>query len=199
MGGFSGKNASSSQRKQQSVVKKEDNSHGKQKTRGSRSGENFLQSPVPASVASSLSVSKEEVATSSVNTSVVRPKNEIQKSEPLISTDSQGKHEDAKKLYHTDKADVAQKPRWGDMEEGCLALPSHENLIGVGIKFGSIGDDSLPSCRKQESASNQVDSYHAQEKDSTALSIGAEAVPDQNSSLRCEDEILGENSKDVKN
>ncbi|CAJ2664620.1 unnamed protein product [Trifolium pratense] len=201
MGGFSGKNASSSQRKQQSVVKKEVNSHGKQKTHGSRSGENFLQSPVPASVASSLSVSKEEVATSSVNTSVVRPKNEIQKSElePLISTDSQGKHEDAKKLDHTDKTDVAQKPKWGDIEEGCLALPPHENLIGVGIKFGSIGDDSLPSCRKQESTSNQVDSYHAQEKDSTASSIGAETVSDQNSSLRCEDEILGENSKGVKN
>ncbi|PNY15203.1 hypothetical protein L195_g011895, partial [Trifolium pratense] len=201
MGGFSGKNASSSQRKQQSAVKKEVNSHGKQKTHGSRSGENFLQSPVPASVASSLSVSKEEVATSSVNTSVVRPKNEIQKSEPepLISTDSQGKHEDAKKLDHTDKTDVAQKPKWGDIEEGCLALPPHENLIGVGIKFGSIGDDSLPSCRKQESTSNQVDSYHAQEKDSTASSIGAETVSDQNSSLRCEDEILGENSKGVKN
>ncbi|GAU24652.1 hypothetical protein TSUD_208780 [Trifolium subterraneum] len=199
MGGFSGKNASSSQRKQHSVVKKEDNSRGKQKTRGSRSGEIFLQSPVPVSVASSISVSKEEVGTSNVNTSVVAPKIEIQKSEPLINTDSQGKHEDAKKLHHTDKTDIAQKSRWGDSEEGCLALPPHENLIGVGIKFGSIGDDSLLSCRKHESTSNQVDSYHAQEKDSNASSIGVETVPDQNSSLRCEDELLGENSKDVKN
>lgn len=200
MGGFTGKNSSTSQGKQQSMNKKENNSHGKQKNRVSRSGENFLQNPVPVSVASSLSVSKEEVGTSHVDASVVRPKIETQKPDPLVSTDSQGKHEEANKLHHIDKSDVAQKSRWGDLEEEeCVTLPPRENLIGAGIKFGSIGDDNLLSCRKHENIPDHVDSYHAQEKGSTASSTGTETVPDQHSSLRCEDEKLGENSKDVKN
>lgn len=199
MGGFTGKSSSTSQGKQQSMNKKENNSHGKQKNRVSRSGENFLQSPVPVSVASSLSVSNEEVGTSHVDASVVRPKIETQKSDPLVGTYSQGKHEEANKLHHTDKSDVAQKSRWGDLEEECVALPPRENMIGVGIKFGSIGDDNLLSCRKHENIPDHVDSYHAQEKGSTASSTGAETVPDQHSSLRCEDEKLAENSKDVKN
>lgn len=199
MGGFTGKSSSTSQEKQQSMNKKENNSHGKQKNRVSRLGENFLQSPVPVSVASSLSVSNEEVGTSHVDASVVRPKIETQKSDPLVGTYSQGKHEEANKLHHTDKSDVAQKSRWGDLEEECVALPPRENMIGVGIKFGSIGDDNLLSCRKHENIPDHVDSYHAQEKGSTASSTGAETVPDQHSSLRCEDEKLAENSKDVKN
>jgi hypothetical protein len=189
MGGFTGKNSSTSQGKQQSMNKKENNSHGKQKNRVSRSGENFLQNPVPVSVASSLSVSKEEVGTSHVDASVVRPKIETQKPDPLVSTDSQGKHEEANKLHHIDKSDVAQKSRWGDLEEEeCVTLPPRENLIGAGIKFGSIGDDNLLRCRKHENIHDHVDSYHAQEKGSTALSTYTETVPDQHSSLRCEDE-----------
>ncbi|XP_073227045.1 uncharacterized protein [Cicer arietinum] len=199
MGGFSGKNSSNSQCKQNPVIKKDGNSHGKQKTRLSTSGDNFLQNPVNVNIASSLSVSKEEVGTSYVNTSVVRTETEIQKSDPLISTDSQGKHEEVRKLHHTDKTDLAGKSRRGDLEEGGLALPPHEKFAGVGIKFGSIGDDSLLSCRKHENVPDHVDSYHAQEKDSTASSTGAETVLHQNPSLRCEDEIFEENSKDVKN
>ncbi|CAK8563221.1 unnamed protein product [Lathyrus sativus] len=199
MGGFSGKSSSNSQGKQQSMNRKESNSHGKQKTRASRSRESFLQSPVPASVASSPSVSNEEVGTSYINTNVSRPEIVIQKSDPLISTESEGKHEEAKKLRETDKTDVAQQSRRADLREGCLTLPPHENLIGVGIKFGSIGDDSLLSCRKHENTPDHGDSYHAQEKDSTAPSAGEENVPDPNSSFRCEDEVLGENSNDVKN
>ncbi|XP_050870916.1 uncharacterized protein LOC127073749 isoform X2 [Lathyrus oleraceus] len=199
MGGFSGKSSSNSQGKQQSMNKKENNSHGKQKTRVSRSRESFLQSPVPASVASSPSVSNEEVGTSYINTNVSRPEIVIQKSDPLISTESEGKHEEAMKLHHTDKTDVAQQSRRGDLREGCLTLPPHENLIGVGIKFGSIGDDSLLSRRKHENTSDHGDSYHAQEKDSTAPSAGEDAIPDPNSSFRCEDEVLGDDSNDVKN
>ncbi|CAI8584769.1 unnamed protein product [Vicia faba] len=199
MGGFSGKSSSSSQGKQQSMTKKENSSHGKQKTRVSRSRESFLQSPVPVSVASSPSVSKEEVGTSYINTNVSGPKIVIQKSDPLISTESEGKHEEAKKLHHTDKTDVVQQSRRGDLREGGLTLRPHENLIGVGIKFGSIGDDSLLSCKKHEITSDHVDSYHAQEKDSTAPSAGVETVHDPNSSFRCVDEVLGENSEDVKN
>lgn len=199
MGGFSGKSSSSSQGKQQSMNKKENNSHGKQKTRVSRSRESFLQSPIPASVGSSRSVSNEEVGTSYINTNVSGPKVVIQKSDPVISMESKGKHEETKKLHHTNKTGVAQQSRRGDLKEGGLTLPPHENLIGVGIKFGSIGDDSLLSCKKHENISDHVDSYHAQEKDSTATSAGEETVPDPNSSFRCEDEVLGENSEDVKN
>lgn len=199
MGGLSGKNASNSPRNQHSAIKNDGNSHSKQKTHPSRSGENFLQNPVPGSATSSLSVSKEEEGTSYANTSAARQNIESQKSDPLLRTDSQGKHEEARKLHHTDKPDVAPKTKWGDLEEGGLALPPHENLVGVGIKFGSIGDDSLLSCRKHENIPDHCDSYHAQQKNLTATSTGAESVSNQNPSLRCEDEIFGENSKDVKN
>jgi hypothetical protein len=60
-----------------------------------------------------------------------------------------------------------------------MALPPPENLIGLGIKFGGIRDDNLLRCRKHENIPDHVDSYHAQEKGSTASSTYAETVPDQ--------------------
>ncbi|KAJ1438896.1 S phase cyclin A-associated protein in the endoplasmic reticulum, N-terminal [Sesbania bispinosa] len=156
------------------------------------------KNPVPVSVSSSISVSNEEESTNYLNTSVVGDNSENQKSAPLLTTESQGKLEEARKLDQTDKPDTAQKTRWGDLEEGGLVLP-HENSIGVGIKFGSIGDDSLLICRKHENIPDPCDSYHAQEKGLTATTIDVEVESHQNPSLRREDEIFGENGKDVKN
>ncbi|KAL2645936.1 hypothetical protein AAZV13_05G020900 [Glycine max] len=180
------------------MTKTDDNSHSQQKTHLSRSGENFSQNPVPGSVASSISESNEKEGTNCLNTSVVRHNTGSQKSSTLLTMDSQGKHEEVRKLDQTDKPDLAQKTRWGDLEEGGLALP-HENLIGVGIKFGSIGDDSLLSCRKNGNIPDPCDSYHPPEKNLTATTIDAEAVSGQIPPVRCEDEKLGENGKDVKN
>ncbi|XP_061346642.1 uncharacterized protein LOC133292263 [Gastrolobium bilobum] len=200
VGGFAGKNASNSPRTQQSMNKTDDNSHSKQKTHLLRSGDNFLQNPVPVSVMSSPSVSNEEEGTSYLNPSVVRHNTESQKSAPLLTPDSQGELEEVRKLHQTDKADIAPKTRWGDCEEGGLALP-HENLIGVGIKFGSIGDDSLLSRRKHENISDALPcaSYQSQEKELTATDIDAEIVSHHIPSLRCEDEMFGQSGEDVKN
>lgn len=196
VGGFSGKSASNSQRTQQSMIKTDDNSHSQQKTHLSRPGDNFSQNPVPGSVASSPSESNEKEGTNYVNTSVVRHNTESQKAIRLLTTDSQGKLEEVRKLHQTDKPELAQKTRWGDLEEGGVNLP-HENLIGVGIKFGSIGDDSLLSCRKHGNIPDPCDSQHAQEKDLTVNTIDVRDGSDQTPSVRCEDEIPGETGKDV--
>nr|KYP55467.1 S phase cyclin A-associated protein in the endoplasmic reticulum [Cajanus cajan] len=198
VGGFSGQNASNSPRTQHSMIKSNVNSHSQQKTQLSRSGGNFSQNPVPGTVASSPSGSNEKEGTNYVNTSVVRHNTECQKSNALLPMDSQGKLEEVRKLHQTDKPDLAQKTRWGDLEEGVLALP-HENLIGVGIKFGSIGDDSLLNCRNHGNNPDPCGSYNVQEKDMTATTVDAEAFSDQILSMRCEDENILENGKDVKN
>lgn len=180
------------------MIKTDDSSHSQQKTHLSRSGEKFSQNPVPGSVASSPSESNEKEGTNFVNTSVVRHNTESQKATTLLTTDSQGKHEEVGKLHQTDKPKLAQKTRWGDLEEGCMALP-HENLIGVGIKFGSIGDDSLLSCRKHGNSPDPCDLYQTQEKDLIANTIDVKAGSDHIPSMRCEDETPGENGKDVEN
>ncbi|XP_027330456.1 uncharacterized protein LOC113846414 isoform X2 [Abrus precatorius] len=198
VGGLSGKNASNSMRSLHSVIKTDDNSHSQQKNHLSRSGEIFSQNPVPGSVVTSLSELNEKEGTNFLNTSVVRHNTESQKSTPLLTTDSQGKLEEVRKSHKTDKPDLVQKTRWGDLEEGGLALP-HENMIGVGIRFGSIGDDSLVSCRKHESIPDTCDSCHAQEKDLTATTIDARVASHQIPTVKCEDETFGENGKDVKN
>ncbi|KAL2322088.1 hypothetical protein Fmac_026467 [Flemingia macrophylla] len=194
VGGFSGKNASNSRRAQHSMIKSNVDSHSQQKTHLSRSGENFSQNPVQGNVVSSPSESNEKEGTNYVNTSVVSHNTESHKSNALLTMDSQGKLDEVRKL----QPDLAQKTRWGDLEEGGLVLP-HENLIGVGIKFGSIGDDSLLSCRKHGNIPDPCDSYNDQEKDLTATTIDVEAVSDQILSLRCEDEKIVENGKDVRN
>ncbi|XP_052731018.1 uncharacterized protein LOC108343939 isoform X3 [Vigna angularis] len=198
VGGFSGKNASNSLHTQHCITKTDDSSRSQQKNNPSRSGENFSQNPASGSVSSSLAESNEKESTNCFNTGVVRHNAESQNSTALITVDSQGKHEEVRKLQQTDKPDLAQKIRWGDLEEGGLAQP-HENLIGVGIKFGSIGDDSLLSCRKNENIPEPCDSYHAQEKDLMVNAINGGSASDQIPLMRHEDEILGENGKDVKN
>ena len=197
VGGFSGKNASNSLHTQHCITKTNDNSRSQQKNNLSRSGENFSQNPASGSAASSLAESNEKEA-NCVSTGVVRHNAESQNSTALITMDSQGKHEEVRKLQQTDKPDLAQKKRWGDLEEGGLALPL-ENLIGVGIKFGSIGDDNLLSCRKNGNIPEPCDSYHAQEKDLMASAINTETASDQIPLVRHEVEILGENGQDVKN
>ncbi|KAK7292183.1 hypothetical protein RIF29_07943 [Crotalaria pallida] len=196
VGGLSGKIGSIPHRTQ--------HSHSKQKTHHSRSGDHFLKNPVPGSSTSSLSVPNEGEGTSSLsasNTSVVKHDSESQKSAPVLATDSQGKPEEVRKLPQIDKPDTGHKTKWGDLEDGGLAL-APENLFGVGIKFGSIGDDSLLSCRKHEKISEVIPcgSYHGQEKGLTATTFDAE-VSHQIPSLRCEDETFAENDKDndVKN
>ncbi|KAK7388896.1 hypothetical protein VNO78_23723 [Psophocarpus tetragonolobus] len=180
VGGFSEKNASNSLHAHHSRTKTDDNSLSQQKTHLSRSGENFSQNPVPGSVAS-----------------VVRHNTESQKSSTLHTMDSQGKQEEVKNLHQTNKPDLAQKTRWGDLEEVGLALP-HENLTGVGIKFGSIGDDSLLSCTKNGNIPDPCDSYLAQEKNLTTTTYDAEAASDQIPSMQYEGKMLGESGKDVK-
>lgn len=198
VGGFSGKNASNSLHTQHCITKTDDNSRSQQKNNLSRSGENFSQNPASGSAVSSLGESNEKESTNCFNTGVGRHNAESQNSTALITMDSQGKHEEIRKLQQTDKPDLAQKTRWGDLEEGGLALPL-ENMIGVGIKFGSIGDDSLLSCRKNGNIPEPCDSYHAQEKDLMATAIIAEVASDQIPLMKHEVEILGENGKDVKN
>lgn len=200
MGGLSGKNAVNAHRNQHSVIKNDDNSYSKHKNHISRPGENFLPNPVPGSVTSSLPVSNEKEGIDYLNTSVVRHDSEGQKSAPVLTTDSQGKREEVRESPQIDKSDIAQKTRWGDLEDGSLA-PLHENLIGVGIKFGSIGDDSLLSCKKHENIPGVVpcDSYHAQDKDSTATTMDAEIVSHQIPSLRYEDDVFGGNDNDINN
>ncbi|KAK7265838.1 hypothetical protein RJT34_33462 [Clitoria ternatea] len=194
VGGFSGKSSTNSQRTQQSVIKTGGISHSKQKTHILRPGDNFLQNPVPGSVAGSLSTSNEEED----NPSMVKHYTESQKSAPLNTTETECKHEEVRKLEQTDKPNLAQKTRWGDIEDGGLALP-HESLIGVGIKFGSIGDDSMVSCRKHENIPDPSDSYHADEKDLKGTTLDVEIVCGQTPPMRCDDEIFGDNGKDVKN
>ncbi|KAL9326377.1 hypothetical protein ACSQ67_007022 [Phaseolus vulgaris] len=171
VGGFSGKNASNSLHTQHCITKTDDNSRSQQKNNLSRSGENFSQNPASGSAVSSLGESNEKESTNCFNTGVGRHNAESQNSTALITMDSQG---------------------------GGLALPL-ENMIGVGIKFGSIGDDSLLSCRKNGNIPEPCDSYHAQEKDLMATAIIAEVASDQIPLMKHEVEILGENGKDVKN
>ncbi|KAE9601928.1 putative S phase cyclin A-associated protein in the endoplasmic reticulum [Lupinus albus] len=181
VGGLSGKNDSNPHRTQ--------HSHNKHKTHLSRSGEIFLPKPVPGSVTRSLSASNEEESTGDFNTGVVRHNSQTQKSARVLTMDSQGKPEEVRKLPQFDKPDIAQKTRWGDLEDG---------VNGVGIKFGSIGDDSLLSCRKHENIPDVIpcDSSQGEEKGLTTTTIDSEIVSQQAPSLRCEDVIFGENDSD---
>ncbi|XP_019438653.1 PREDICTED: calponin homology domain-containing protein DDB_G0272472-like isoform X2 [Lupinus angustifolius] len=181
VGGLSGKNNSNPDRTQ--------HSHNKQKTHLSRSGENFLPKPVPGSITISLSASNEEESTDDLNTGLVRHNSQSKTSARVLTMDCQGKPEEVRKLSQIDKADIAQKTRWGDLEDG---------VNGVGIKFGSIGDDSLLSCRKHENIPDVIpcDSSQAEEKGLTATTIDADIVSQQAPSLRCEDVIFGENDND---
>nr|XP_029146090.1 uncharacterized protein LOC112722551 isoform X1 [Arachis hypogaea] len=202
VGGFSGKNASNSMRTQHSVNKNNENLHSKHNANLSRLGQNFSQNPVPGNVVGSPSVSNEEEGKSCLNTCEIRHNSESEKLAPAARmTDSQGKLEEAQKLAEVVKPDKGQKIRWGDLEEQDLAQP-HEKLIGVGIKFGSIGDDSVLSCRKPENIPDVVpcDSNNAPEKDLTVLAetVDAEIDSHQIPLLRCKDEMLVENGEDDK-
>ncbi|CAL0330606.1 unnamed protein product [Lupinus luteus] len=184
VGGLSGKNDSNPHRTQ--------HSHNKQKTHLSRPGENFLPKPVPRSVTRSLSASNEEESTDDLNTGVVRHNSQSQASARELTMECQGTPEEVRKLSQIDKPDIAQKTRWGDVEDG---------VNGVGIKFGSIGDDSLLSCRKNENIPDVIpcDSSEAEEKGLMATTIDEEIVSRQAPSLRCEDVKFGENDNDVMN
>ncbi|MED6206043.1 hypothetical protein PIB30_023259 [Stylosanthes scabra] len=202
VGGFSGKNASNSMRTQHSMNGNDDKLHSKHNANLSTLGQNFSQDLVPGNVIGSPSVSAEEGGKSCLNTCEIRHNSESEKSAPALMTDSQGKLEETRKVAEVVKPDKGQKIRWGDLEEEHLAQP-HDKLIGVGIKFGSIGDDSLLSCRKPENIPDVVhrDSYSAPEKDLAVLpkNVDAEIVSHQTPLSRCKDEMLVENGKDDKN
>ncbi|MED6221115.1 hypothetical protein PIB30_051254 [Stylosanthes scabra] len=202
VGGFSGKNASNSMRTQHSVNRNDEKLHSKHNANLSTLGQNFLQDLVPGNVIGSPSVSTQEAGKICLNTCEIRHNSESEKSAPALMAGSQGKPEEAPKPAEVVKPDKGQKIRWGDLEEEDLAQ-SHDKLIGVGIRFGSIGDDSLLSCRKPENIPDVVHrhSNSAPEKDLAVLpkNVDAEVVSRQIPLLRCKDEMLVENGKDDKN
>ncbi|KAI4335932.1 hypothetical protein L6164_014527 [Bauhinia variegata] len=183
VGGSSGKDASNSLRTQHSKTKHVENSHGKHRTQLPRAEENFVYNT--GSITSSTSVSNEGgEGACNLNSCVT----ENQKSPPLLISDSHGEQGDIRKIPQNDKPDVVHKIRWGDLEDDGEFTHPHENSVGAGIKFGSIGDvpDAVP-CHSSCTKENEM-----------IVTVDADVVSHPIPPVKCKDEIFGDNGKEVK-
>lgn len=193
VGGLSGKNASNSLRSQRSIERNDRDSHAVLRSHPPKMEENFAYNS--GGITNSMSESKEEDICR-LNANVVKYDDQSQKSH---TDDSRGGHELVENLPQNKKPEAVHKIKWGDLEDESFPLP-HENLSGAGIKFGTIGDDNMHSCRKTDSVLDEALSDSSYAKDSVQVPnvVDLDMASNNNLSSECKDEISVEKGVELK-
>ncbi|KAJ0105767.1 hypothetical protein Patl1_18833 [Pistacia atlantica] len=198
VGGLSGKNASNFQGSQPSVNERSRNLDGKRRSQQPKAGGSFgihAQGGVGNSTAL---LNEDKKGANYLGNCVVKQDSDSSKLPPLLDTESDGGSGDMQKIPPTDKLDVVQKIKWGDLEDEALVLHS-ENSVGTEIKFGDIRPDNLVACRKHDSNHDSVSCNtscrNLQENQLTAKPVNVDIFFDKRNLLTCKDEIIEENCK----
>lgn len=197
VGGLSGKQTSSTPRRQASSNVKSRNSHGKYGGQNSKAGGDFAVNS-QGRVANATSVStEEEKGVHYLDKCVVCQDNECPKSPPMkAATNCDNKDGVVEEFLQKDNSDPIQTIKWGDLDGGALELHL-KKTVAAEIRFGDIGNDHLVS-RKAEDAKGSVScissSTDSKGDKSVVTSVDADHSLCQPLSLSPED---GENCKEV--
>ncbi|XP_023529954.1 uncharacterized protein LOC111792645 isoform X1 [Cucurbita pepo subsp. pepo] len=108
----------------------------------------------------------------------VRQDIEVPKSSVLHVIDSHGGSGEYGNVSHKDIPGVAQKIKWGDLEDGSLVLNNSAN--GVEIKFGNIGEVDLGVSEKNEGKHDLAS--HISSPDTQVIKLGALSVREEEAS-----------------
>ncbi|XAR50002.1 hypothetical protein NMG60_11004202 [Bertholletia excelsa] len=160
VGGFSGKHTSNILRSQAPVPTKGGNSEGKNGSQHSKAGEDFTMHRWSNSANSNSTSNEEKKAVHYLDKCVVSQNNDCPKSLLLrAAANCENRVECVEEVPRKDKHDAFQKFKWGDLDDGALALHL-KNTVGTEIKFGDISSDQMTG-RKAEDATASISNTSA--------------------------------------
>lgn len=109
------------------------------------------------------------------------------------SSISDNQNEDTQKVLKEEKSDLVQKIKWGDLEDDTFT-PYHEKNVGLEIRFGNIGDESILACKELKEQSDIA--THAERSEENDL-IGGHLVADDPSKIVQSESNNEEDCKEV--
>ncbi|EXC11028.1 hypothetical protein L484_015248 [Morus notabilis] len=206
VGGFSGRNASSTFCGQSSLSENNGNSHGKRRYQHPKGGENYAVHSQRSITNSATTMSNEgKLNVRFFDDRVVKQNPECLKpSPPDVANLSEG-NKLVEKVPQKEEADVVHNSNRSRLEDNGVQHP--ESAIGAGIKFGAIEEDNLIVCRDSEKDRNLVSCAlsctSSQENKSGAASapVPAPGIPvsDQMHPLSPKDQQFEDNHKSDEN